>query len=795
MSANQFSVVFLSSHKLQLAEQCLNSLALALKEAYGSAGEIELLVGYQDSGREEALSKLLNQKSFGKAKLIQIPASTSPPEARNQLLKMRSNSANWIIFIDDDVELPKDYFCRFQVLVEKWPKAKVFGGPNLTPVTQAGLARFSGELWGGPLNFLCRSRYSRGIEGPRRTDRDFILCNLIVHASVEPHFSQDLPLGEEVGFLRKVIQRGETCVYSPDLYLSHVRREEFAQILLQVQKYGCGRGMVLRENPLWWGAERFMLLGALFLFCLALIPAAIIIWPFLSWQAREATPINKIGLFVLMPMFYLQGLLKGFAERRPKRRGQAWSQEKGAVLLLAILIVLVGVCLRIYHLGTFGLDSDEMIAVGLSERVEFHALLDDTNPPLFLLLMRQWVNWLPHTEFWLRFPAFCFSNLSVALMAFLGIKVEPRRPLVALTPALLLAISPGAISSAQWCRGNSLWELATVLGLAGLFVRPRFLSAVGFSMALSTHWFALLPSGGLWLGRILERVRAKRRGFYLIALALFVSALVCLGLSAASFQLDWQVLRFQMIPWWIDLRDQLNEIFGLWLLPIGIIGFAVIDKKNQFWISSPKEPIEPEAEQQQKDFWLIALSVVFALSLLGLTLLLHRSLFLARYLTPLAVLLCWSGARQITSSRQPNLMKGALLSLWLISSIVGFTNYSRRPAPRWREALHQVAEEKIGSLWTTRSIEIAHPYLEGTQTEVRRFNGLESDKEAISQAATNGRIAIIDNFWGGILYWSALKEFLEEKGFRLVEYYFNQNTLEPIRLLIIEEKIKPADGD
>src|SRR5690606_37030986 len=93
----------------------------------------------------------------------------------------------WLLFLDDDVELPEQGLEHLKSLIAAYPQAVVFGGPNLTHKDEPPFAQMAGEMlatrWGtGPT----RARYAEHAAGPA-SERDLTLCNLALHRRVFEH--------------------------------------------------------------------------------------------------------------------------------------------------------------------------------------------------------------------------------------------------------------------------------------------------------------------------------------------------------------------------------------------------------------------------------------------------------------------------------------------------------------------------------------------------------------------------------------------------------------------------------
>ena len=449
-------------------------------------------------------------------------------------------------------------------------------------------------------------------------------------------------------------------------------------------------------------------------------------------------------------------------------------------LLATVAIFSIGMGIRLYHLGTHSLDIDEMVSTGLATRADWGGMWADTNPPLFMIILRFWLSWLPHSEFWIRWPSFVASCLSMFLM-FKLVSGEEKKSDRQLYSLAVLAVSPLSVQMAQWARGNSLWELSTIVCLYGALRAKNILLGLGIVSGALTHWFSWPLSLGIFLeSSAAKKLRAGRKWVFLTLLVLF-SAAAAFQVQKSSFHLDWQMMRFRSGSFWDDFFSTMDSLFGsryVLLIFLVCLSRDFIKTKKICLISA--------------EAWIFLVCTLFGLSLMALSFSTERSLFLGRYLNPIVPLISWSLPILVIRLKIPQLLKHFFFGFWLLSCCYGLYGYMNRPVPLWRHGLKAVVIQNPKFLWTTRSIEIADPYLEGSSVEIRQFQGQPSDVFLIADSARQGRTAIIDNFWGGLLYWQDLKAKLIDLGYKVSDQEINGNTLEPLRLMIIENSAPSA---
>jgi uncharacterized membrane protein len=180
----------------------------------------------------------------------------------------------------------------------------------------------------------------------------------------------------------------------------------------------------------------------------------------------------------------------------PMIRVRAGAFAIGAVLLIAA-------ALRLYHLGTVSLWTDELFT-RFYPKTGFRfmwteGLRVEPNPPLYYSFVLLWERIAGETAWALRLPSLIGSLLSVWLAYLLGCELFERR-LSAVFAAALLALAPTNIFYAQEARAYALQGAAialALLGFARLLRAPRSLGALamyaaGAVLAVYLHMTSVL---------------------------------------------------------------------------------------------------------------------------------------------------------------------------------------------------------------------------------------------------------------------------------------------------------------
>jgi len=212
-----------------------------------------------------------------------------------------------------------------------------------------------------------------------------------------------------------------------------------------------------------------------------------------------------------------------------------------------LIIVLLGLSLRLYHLGYHDLWYDEAKSISIADSFLIR--------PFFYAVLYFWTKIFGLSEFSVRFPALIFSTLSIPSLYALGKKLF--NPKVAIIAAAIMALSPFQIWYGQEARHYS----------AGLF----------FSIT-STYSLIMLMKGGrrYWIYLLITSVLGSCTGeFYLV---LFLTQLLIL---VAYIRLDPTKSNIKsFLVFLLAVCLLLAPFFNNYLLRFNYI-------KGGFWIPAP----------------------------------------------------------------------------------------------------------------------------------------------------------------------------------------------------------------
>jgi len=234
--------------------------------------------------------------------------------------------------------------------------------------------------------------------------------------------------------------------------------------------------------------------------------------------------------------------------------------------LALILIIILGACLRLYHLNTNppSLDWDEA-AIGWNAKTIFHTRRDeygtrlplsfksfgDYKAPVYIYLTAPLVGLFGLTPVNIRLVSVIAGSLSILLIYFITLQLWPKKKYLKLISAFLLATCPWHILLSRPAFEPNLALFFILLGLAlflNFFKKPIYLclAIVSFVIALYSYQSPkiFLPFFGLGLIYIyLKRFSSSKAKLWLLASAIIGLTLITplikemiFGNSASRFQ-------------------------------------------------------------------------------------------------------------------------------------------------------------------------------------------------------------------------------------------------------------------
>ena len=160
-----------------------------------------------------------------------MPSGTAA-SARNYALS-KASPGEWILFLDDDVQLPPDYFSKAMETL-KQHEPDVLGGPDICAPDATAFQRAYAFCQGHPLVTGHTHQRHRQSDGGVKTadERNLTLCNLWIKREIFEQglrFPENYPRNEENVLLHQLQKAGKKILYAPDLAITHYKKKLWAK--------------------------------------------------------------------------------------------------------------------------------------------------------------------------------------------------------------------------------------------------------------------------------------------------------------------------------------------------------------------------------------------------------------------------------------------------------------------------------------------------------------------------------------------------------------------------------------
>ena len=252
----------------------------------------------------------------------------TPAFARN--LGIAKAKGEWLLFLDDDVQLPPQYFSRALKTLAQW-RPEVLGGPEIASPESNDLQQAYAFCQSHPLitGHTHHRHHRKGIL-KAADESQLTLCHLWIKGEIfeqgfrfPPHYGRN----EENILLHQLQRAGKKILYDPELYVHHFKKDTPGKIIAATLASGRGRMRSFLEYPQSFHplflAPAFLVLNILLL---PFFPWPLALYGLLCllvggqclWQKRSL-PIALRALF-LTPVIHLSygmGMLLLNFRRRP----------------------------------------------------------------------------------------------------------------------------------------------------------------------------------------------------------------------------------------------------------------------------------------------------------------------------------------------------------------------------------------------------------------------------------------------------------------------------------------------
>jgi len=461
---------------------------------------------------------------------------------------------------------------------------------------------------------------------------------------------------------------------------------------------------------------------------------------------------------------------------------------KYKVVVFFVFILLFGITLRLYQIATQSYWLDEMFSLYIAKQSGWNSLTWDSNPFLYHFLLRYWVQLWGENEFFVRLLSSLFSLGSATTMYFVGKKLGGiKLGLAVMTLALL---HPVSIEYAQEARMYALLELLTALNLYFfLFVSNERKYLIGWIVTLIllslTHlfsFFVIIAEVFWWFHR--RNNKATQKYFWAVSLFVLAGFLIVVKTTGLDVRfLDWQKLRYDINGPATDLLKLLSvpgmgSAWGCLLIPLLI------------W-TLPKTQRNQILNEQSFQFLLGTVAFSIAMAFL-FSLALERTFLLPRYfifLIPFVALIYSLLVEKAWQQKGRHRALAVFVSLGLLSgTALAWTDiYKYKKAP-WRNVAQYIYHIRNPIVLTTRSQTIQTPYFERYLIPVRKWTPDELGLQEITDLVeAQNNVFIVENYWGGLLYWENVKALMTQKSYKINEQIFKVGESEELYLMQIRK--------
>ena len=290
----------------------------------------------QPIGALQALRKLPTEE---RPREVFVCVGKNPSRQRNLGVKVARTPL--VYFLDDDSQVVPGTAPRLLSHFTD-PRTAVAGGPNLVPPDAISFEKTVNAVlasWMG--SFSVRSRYASIGSVKEATEKDLILCNMMVRREIflkEGGFRTDLYPNEENEFLNRLLHKGFQLIYDPRGAVYRSRRKSLEAFCYQAFRYGRGRARQMKVYPCL--SDLIHLAPAFFVLYLLTLPAAFVpIQPGAPW----VTMVRSLFWWVPFGLFVLGAVGTGIS-------AASWHRRFMDAFKVPILIFLRHFC---YGLGLF----------------------------------------------------------------------------------------------------------------------------------------------------------------------------------------------------------------------------------------------------------------------------------------------------------------------------------------------------------------------------------------------------------------------------------------------------------
>lgn len=270
--------------------------------------KFSVIVPVGRTGSEKKIEETVRKNDFPQEQIeiIFVAGADLPGEKRN--VGAFFSKGEYLVFIDDDVELEGDYFAKLKKILDRGD-IDVVGGPNRGPESGNRVQRMIDRA------FQSRLGFGKGAERFRNkgtvikgNEDNLTACNLCIKKSTfvsAGGFDKRLFPGEEVELIRRLRLQKYHLIYHPDIQVIHHRRTSLRGLWKQVFCYGRGRADLIARKGFEIRDISYLVPSCVVVYIL-LLPLMLMIFP--------ASPYT-IGVLAYLAVLLIYCLKEGIANK------------------------------------------------------------------------------------------------------------------------------------------------------------------------------------------------------------------------------------------------------------------------------------------------------------------------------------------------------------------------------------------------------------------------------------------------------------------------------------------------
>jgi len=238
MNGPSVSIIIAAKDAEKTIEKCIGSiLGLDYKD-------YELVI--VNDGSADRTAEIL--KKYGqKIKIITNPFPLGPSESRN--LAAREAQSEYLVFIDADCMVKKDWICQLLEGFKAYPFAAACGGSQRLPDDASNFQKKT-FLFMKKVGFI--TEYVKSGSEIKEVKHN-PSCNVMYRREVllkENGFLKGLWPGEDVELDYRLKKKGYNLVFNPGAVVYHYRQEGLKPFLKMMYRYGYAQGFLVRRHGL-----------------------------------------------------------------------------------------------------------------------------------------------------------------------------------------------------------------------------------------------------------------------------------------------------------------------------------------------------------------------------------------------------------------------------------------------------------------------------------------------------------------------------------------------------------------